>query len=95
LEDTVSTLRILKLGSREEQCNYLTVWSKIVSVCSQELKHGANVWKQAVLQNVHVQILSNQKGKLHNYVMPNTYAADVDELKESAITLVFWGGGFT
>ncbi|XP_027935792.1 uncharacterized protein LOC114190914 [Vigna unguiculata] len=62
LEDTVSTLRILKLGSREEQCNYLTVWSKIVSVCSQELKHGANVWKQAVLQNVHVQILSNQKG---------------------------------
>ncbi|TKY52210.1 hypothetical protein E2542_SST23730 [Spatholobus suberectus] len=62
LKDTVSTLRILKLGSREEQSNYLTIWSKIAFVCSQELKHGAYVWKQAVLQNVHDQILSNRKG---------------------------------
>ncbi|KAK7391988.1 hypothetical protein VNO78_20414 [Psophocarpus tetragonolobus] len=62
LKDTVSILRILKLGSIEEQSNYLTIWSKIAVVCSQELKHGAYVWKQAVLQNVHDQILSNRKG---------------------------------
>lgn len=95
MKDTVSTLRILKLGSREEQSNYLTIWSKIALVCSEELKHGAYVWKQAVLQNVHDQILSNQKGKLHDYVTPNIYAADLEELKESGITFVFWGGGFT
>ncbi|RDX82586.1 hypothetical protein CR513_36601, partial [Mucuna pruriens] len=64
LKDTVSTLRILKLGSREEQSNYLTIWSKLALVCSQELKHGAYVWKQAVLQNVHNQILSNWKGSI-------------------------------
>lgn len=62
LKDTVSTLNILKLGSREVQSMYLTIWSKIASVCSQELKHGAYVWKQAVLQNIHDQILSNRKG---------------------------------
>ncbi|XP_047158139.1 uncharacterized protein LOC124828806 [Vigna umbellata] len=62
LKDTVSTLRILKLGSREDQCNYLTIWSKIAFVCSQELKHGADVWKQVVLKNVHDQILSDRKG---------------------------------
>ncbi|KAL2325497.1 hypothetical protein Fmac_024555 [Flemingia macrophylla] len=62
LKDTISTLNILKLGSTEVQLMYLTIWSKIAFVCSQELKHGAYVWKQAVLQNIHDQILSNQKG---------------------------------
>lgn len=66
LKDAVSILRILKLGSREEQSNYLTIWSKIAFVCSQELKHGAYIWKQAVQKNVHAQILSNPKGKLHD-----------------------------
>ncbi|KAJ1387447.1 hypothetical protein SESBI_39969 [Sesbania bispinosa] len=62
LKDTVSILRILELGSREEQSNYLTTWSKIAFVCSQELKHGAYIWNQAVQKNVHSQILSNTKG---------------------------------
>ncbi|KAK7277917.1 hypothetical protein RJT34_22936 [Clitoria ternatea] len=62
LRDTVSTLRILKLGSREEQLNYLTTWSKLAFACSQELKHGADIWKQAVQKNVHDQILSNLNG---------------------------------
>ena len=70
LKDAVSTLRILKLGSREEQSNYLATWSKIAFVCSEELKHGANIWKQAVQKNVHDQILSNPKGKLRDYIMP-------------------------
>jgi hypothetical protein len=64
LKDAVSTLRILKLGSGEEQSNYLTIWSKIAFVCSQELKHGAYIWKEAVKKNVHDQLLSIQKGKV-------------------------------
>ncbi|CAL0316575.1 unnamed protein product [Lupinus luteus] len=62
LKDAVSTLRTLKLGSREEQSNYLTTWSIIVSVCTEELKHGSYIWRQAVQGNVHDQILSNPKG---------------------------------
>ncbi|XP_019452245.1 PREDICTED: uncharacterized protein LOC109354301 isoform X1 [Lupinus angustifolius] len=62
LKDAVSTLGIFKLGSREEQSNYLTTWSKIAFVCSEEVKHGAYIWKQAVQENVHDQILSNSKG---------------------------------
>lgn len=73
LKDAVSTLRILKLGSREEQSNYLTTWSKIAFVCSQELKHGAFIWKQSVQKNVHDQILSNPKGKLLIIVLNNKF----------------------
>jgi hypothetical protein len=53
------------LGSGEEQSNYLTIWSKIAFVCSQELKHGAYIWKEAVKKNAHDQLLSIPKGKIH------------------------------
>ncbi|KAK4273478.1 hypothetical protein QN277_021868 [Acacia crassicarpa] len=62
LKDALSTLKVLKLGSREEQSNYLTAWSKMALVCSEEMKHGAFIWKQSVQRNVHDQILSNPKG---------------------------------
>ncbi|KAI4301806.1 hypothetical protein L6164_035050 [Bauhinia variegata] len=62
LKHGVSTLRIFELGSREEQSNYLTTWSKIASVCSRELKHGAFIWRESVQKNVHDQILSNPEG---------------------------------
>jgi hypothetical protein len=64
LKDAESILRILKLGSGEEQSNYLTIWSKIAFVCSQELKHGAYIWKEAVKKNAHDQLLSIPKGKV-------------------------------
>ncbi|KAK7269321.1 hypothetical protein RIF29_22045 [Crotalaria pallida] len=73
LKDTVSTLRILKLGSKEEQSNYLTAWSKIASVCSEELKHGAYIWKQAVQENVHDQILSHPKGVRYIHALGEIY----------------------
>ncbi|KAG4983437.1 hypothetical protein JHK87_028186 [Glycine soja] len=85
LKDTVSTLRILKLGSREEQSSYLTIWSKIAFVCSQELKHGAYVWKQAVLQNVHDQILSSQKGVQYILALGEIYR--VAEIIEASAKL--------
>ncbi|WJX19507.1 hypothetical protein P8452_09193 [Trifolium repens] len=73
LKDAVSTLRILKLGSGEEQSNYLTIWSKIAFVCSQELKHGAYIWKEAVKKNVHDQLLSIQKGVQYVHALGEIY----------------------
>ncbi|PON43944.1 hypothetical protein TorRG33x02_332410 [Trema orientale] len=59
----VSTLRILKLGSAEEQYSYVSTWSKVVSVCAQELRHGAFIWKQSLQKDVHSQILSEPRGR--------------------------------
>ncbi|XP_028770870.1 uncharacterized protein LOC114728176 isoform X2 [Neltuma alba] len=69
LKDTLSTLKVLKLRSREEQSNYLTAWSKIALVCSEEMKHGAFIWKQSVQRNVHDQILSNPKGSQYIHAL--------------------------
>ncbi|XP_061338019.1 uncharacterized protein LOC133284900 [Gastrolobium bilobum] len=73
LKDAGLTLRILKLRSREEQPYYHTIWSKIAFVCSQELKHGAYIWKQAVQKNVHDQILSNPKGVQYIHALGEIY----------------------
>ncbi|CAJ2628679.1 unnamed protein product [Trifolium pratense] len=73
LKDAVSTLRILKLGSGEEQSNYLTIWSKIAFVCSQELKHGAYIWTEAVKKNVHDQLLSIPKGVQYVHALGEIY----------------------
>ncbi|KAE9589601.1 hypothetical protein Lalb_Chr21g0310721 [Lupinus albus] len=73
LKDVVSTLRIFKLGSREEQSNYFNTWSKIAFVCSEEVKHGAYIWKQAVQENVHDQILSNPKGVRYIHALGEIY----------------------
>ncbi|WJX10461.1 hypothetical protein P8452_01182 [Trifolium repens] len=73
LKDAESTLRILKLGSGEEQSNYLTIWSKIAFVCSQELKHGAYIWKEAVKKNAHDQLLSIPKGVQYVHALGEIY----------------------
>ena len=58
-----STLSILKVGSAEEQSSYVSTWSKIVSLCAQELRHGAFIWKQSSQKNIQSQILSEPQGK--------------------------------
>ncbi|KAM1051899.1 hypothetical protein ACFX19_033963 [Malus domestica] len=58
-----STLRILRLGSTEEQSIYISTWSRIVSVCAEELKHGSLIWRQSLEANVQNQILSEPQGK--------------------------------
>ncbi|CAK8572430.1 unnamed protein product [Lathyrus sativus] len=73
LKESASTLRILKLGSGEEQSNYLTIWSKIAVVCSQELQHGAYTWKEAVQKNVHDQLLSIPKGVRYVHALGEIY----------------------
>ncbi|XVE89698.1 hypothetical protein DITRI_Ditri20bG0016800 [Diplodiscus trichospermus] len=63
LKHAASTLKILKLGSVEDQSNYVSTWSRILSVCALELKHGASIWKQSLQKNIHSQLLSKPQGR--------------------------------
>lgn len=62
LRHVALVLKILKLGSAEEQLKYVSTWSKMISACARELKHGASIWKQALEKNVSSQILSEKEG---------------------------------
>ncbi|XVF41945.1 hypothetical protein PTKIN_Ptkin01aG0321400 [Pterospermum kingtungense] len=62
LKHAASTLKILKLGSAEDQSNYVSTWSRILSVCALELKHGASIWEQSLQKNIHGQLLSMPQG---------------------------------
>lgn len=65
----MSTLKILKLGSVEEQSNYVSIWNEIIFICFQELKHGALIWKESIQRNVGSYILSEPQGTaLHSTV---------------------------
>lgn len=56
-------LKILMLGeSFEEFSEYVSTWSRIISACAQELKHGAFIWKQSLQKNVHSQIILEPQG---------------------------------
>ncbi|CAB4285297.1 unnamed protein product [Prunus armeniaca] len=68
-----STLRILRLGSNEEQSNYISTWSQIVSICAQELKHGSSIWMQSIENNVQNQILSDPQGKQYILALGEIY----------------------
>lgn len=61
------------MGSEEEQSNYLTIWSKIAFVCSQELQRGAYTWKQAVQKNVHDRLISIPKGVQYVHALGEIY----------------------
>ncbi|XP_039029240.1 uncharacterized protein LOC120163340 [Hibiscus syriacus] len=63
MRHAASTLKILKLGSFEDQTNYVSTWSRILSVCELELKHGAMIWKQSLQQNIHNELLSKPQGR--------------------------------
>ncbi|KAL5783658.1 hypothetical protein ACOSP7_008687 [Xanthoceras sorbifolium] len=73
LKHAASTTKILKLGSREDQSNYVSTWFKMVSVCAQELRHGALIWKQSLEQNLHGQILSYPQGKQYILALGEIY----------------------
>ncbi|KAK4402202.1 hypothetical protein Sango_0960900 [Sesamum angolense] len=63
LRHTTATLKILSIGTLEEQRVYVSMWSKMISVCAQELKHGASIWNQAVEKHVQTQFLSDPQGR--------------------------------
>lgn len=62
LRHVSSMLRILRWGSGEEHSQYVSIWSKLISLCNQELKHGALLWKQALEKDVRSQLLSKSEG---------------------------------
>lgn len=62
IKHATTMLKILTLVSLEEQSTYVSTWSKMLSVCAQELKHGAWIWKQSLEKKVHNQIISEPQG---------------------------------
>ncbi|XP_047946543.1 uncharacterized protein LOC125192909 isoform X2 [Salvia hispanica] len=67
LRHTNAMLKILNIGTQEEQKVYLSLWSEIISVCAQELRHGASIWNDALMKHVHSQFLSEPQGR--NFVL--------------------------
>ncbi|XP_042060015.1 uncharacterized protein LOC121804510 isoform X1 [Salvia splendens] len=67
LRHTNAMLKILNIGTQEEQKVYLSLWSEMISVCSQELRHGASIWNDALMKHVHSQFLSEPQGR--NFVL--------------------------
>ncbi|XP_057498745.1 uncharacterized protein LOC130783211 isoform X3 [Actinidia eriantha] len=63
MKHTTSTLNVLRLCSLEDQYIYVSTWSKMISVCAQELKHGSWIWKLIVEKNIQSWILSEPRGK--------------------------------
>ncbi|KAI3747387.1 hypothetical protein L6452_09842 [Arctium lappa] len=58
-----TVLKILTLAPKDEPANYVSIWFKVISACSQELKHGTWIWKQSLENNLHHEILSERQGK--------------------------------
>ncbi|XP_021653009.2 uncharacterized protein LOC110644506 isoform X2 [Hevea brasiliensis] len=79
------TLKILTSVPREEQSRHISAWSKMLSVCAQELRHGAFIWKQSLKENVHDQILSKPQGKKYVLALGEIYR--VVEVLQSSATL--------
>ncbi|GKV08974.1 hypothetical protein SLEP1_g20541 [Rubroshorea leprosula] len=73
LKHAASTLKILSLGSIEEQYGYVSTWLQIVSTCTQELKHGSLIWKRSLEKNIHTQILTNPQGRQYIHALGEIY----------------------
>jgi len=55
---SVSSLRILELASKEEQCDYVAAWYSLFLSCAQELEHGAVLWRESCHTKVYDQVIS-------------------------------------
>ncbi|CAH8360801.1 unnamed protein product [Eruca vesicaria subsp. sativa] len=63
LKHATLTLKVLNLGSHEQQTKYASTWLAIASTCAQELRHAASIWKQVIQNDVQEEILSKPQGK--------------------------------
>ncbi|KAG2302454.1 hypothetical protein Bca52824_031105 [Brassica carinata] len=63
LKHVTLTLKVLNLGSYEQQTKYTSTWLVIARTCAQELRHAASIWKQVVQNDVQEEILSKPQGK--------------------------------
>ncbi|XP_042482230.1 uncharacterized protein LOC122062648 [Macadamia integrifolia] len=88
-EHAILMLKILSLGSVEEQSRYITTWSKMISACAQELKHGALIWKKSLLQTIHNKILSQVQGQRYFLALAEIYRV-VEVLKASTTLYKPW-----
>ncbi|PIA30796.1 hypothetical protein AQUCO_05400120v1 [Aquilegia coerulea] len=66
-EHAISVVKILNERSSEDLFAYTMAWSRMITTCTQELKHGASIWKQSIEKNVDKQILSKSRG--HGYIL--------------------------
>ncbi|XP_047052202.1 uncharacterized protein LOC124657730 [Lolium rigidum] len=55
---SVSTLLILELASKEEQCDYVAAWYSLFLSCAQELQHGAMLWQESCHAKLCDQVIS-------------------------------------
>lgn len=73
LKHAASTLKILRLGSIEEKCMYVSTWFQIASACAQELKHGFFIWKQSLEKGIHTEMLTNPQGRQYIHALGEIY----------------------
>ncbi|MBA0787614.1 hypothetical protein Gotri_027425, partial [Gossypium trilobum] len=73
LKHAASTLKVLKLGSAEDQSYYVSTWLRILTVCALELKHGSMIWKQSLQKNIHRQLLSKPQGRQYILALGEIY----------------------
>ncbi|GFP93163.1 hypothetical protein PHJA_001460600 [Phtheirospermum japonicum] len=70
---TTTMLKILTIGTMEEQRAYISLWSEMISACLQELKHGALIWNQAMEKHVQIQLLSESQGRKFIWAIGEIY----------------------
>ncbi|CAI9102247.1 OLC1v1000488C1 [Oldenlandia corymbosa var. corymbosa] len=85
IQHAKTMLKILMLGSSEVQSSYVSVWSKMISACAQEMRHGAAIWRQALEKNISSQILVEPGGKTFVLALGEIYRAAV--LLEASVKL--------
>ncbi|KAL5701780.1 hypothetical protein ACHQM5_027084 [Ranunculus cassubicifolius] len=88
-EHAISVLKILSLGSKDELFTYTSSWSRMISACVQELKHGASIWTQSLQKNVHAQIVSKSQGQQYIISLGEIYRV-AEILRISAIFYKPW-----
>ncbi|XP_043721094.1 uncharacterized protein LOC122668618 [Telopea speciosissima] len=88
-EHAILMIKILSVGSVEEQSGYITTWSKLISSCAQELKNGAFIWKQSLLKTIHKKILSGLQGQKYFLALAEIFRV-VGVLRASMILYKPW-----
>ncbi|KAG9457947.1 hypothetical protein H6P81_002455 [Aristolochia fimbriata] len=76
---------ILMMASMEEQTAYVSVWSKIVVVCAQELQHGSMIWKQSLQKKVQRELLLKPQALQYFLALREIYR--VAEIIKASATL--------
>ncbi|KAM0056253.1 hypothetical protein Hdeb2414_s0006g00216111 [Helianthus debilis subsp. tardiflorus] len=70
-----TVLKILTLAPKCEPADYVSLWFKVITVCSQELNHGTWILKQSFEKNVHSAILSEKQGRQFIIALGEIYRA--------------------